>query len=521
MLAQVTALLLALADEDNAARQAAEARLKSAVKGPNFIVALLQYIDCRNPRHAADDLGSVALAAVLLSRHISSAWGELALAQKQGVFAHLLRQFAEYESHRVLQCLAELACTVAQCAAGRDDFFWEDLATLALRCSQDRGGVGTGGVCAARRLVSFKLLAMLTDSLGARMVHMYPRLMQAVVAAITAPDPAADVRAAALTATAVALGASDFLGDTAATTSSSASSSSSSFSSALQLLPAYFEFVWKLLDFAERAAGHAVAALFSSAAAAAAAGQQQGSPQGSHRHHSFSSPSSSSPSSSPSVFVGDAVAVLTALATAIRTAADADSGLLSRADAAAAAATTTTSATTAAHAPPVLLVQKFAACHRRACELCFQVLRRDFSTPALPAPETEDFLRACVLLLGSVVAVDGGNNGAAVSGGGGGRGGGGGGGGAVAAKGGGGGSSTTTSSLFGSPGVQQQPQQLFFGDGRAAPSSPTASAGPLPLVEVPKGLFACVKLVAMTLAKEEFAAGAFVRSLLAGVVAPV
>ena len=241
--AKVAALLAALGGDDNAKRSAAEAHLTAAVKGPAFVVALLKYIDC-NATRSGDD-GTVALAAVLLSRHVSEIWNEFTRPQKQQIFSHILRQFAGYQSPTVLQCLAELANTVAQVAAGEDNYLWDDLVRLALQCSQRRTGGGAVNVLLpARREVSFKLLGMLVESLGGRIAATavdgsggfgagstgagaggyYGGIMKAVLGALAA-DPVPQVRAAALTSASVALGASDCWAE-----------------QALPLLPKYFDY---------------------------------------------------------------------------------------------------------------------------------------------------------------------------------------------------------------------------------------------------------------------------------------
>eukprot|EP00750_Incisomonas_marina_P007461 INCI14980.3.p1 GENE.INCI14980.3~~INCI14980.3.p1 ORF type:complete len:842 (+),score=86.14 INCI14980.3:151-2676(+) len=355
----VDALMAAVLGDNNALRVSAEASLKQRIKDPRFTVVLLKYIGrsaSRSEGGPEADLGSrVALACVLLSRHVPDIWGELSPSQKSQVFSHILAQFSRHASQRVLQGLAELANTIAQSAAGQDNFFWEDLVRLALQsctaATQIAGSPG-GGDCPARRIVSFKLLSMVVDSLGGRAVSMYPQIMSAVLAAVTS-EPDCTVRCTALTAASVSLGASDFWIDCAS-----------------HLLPTYLAFVWKLLDHAERVVGRAVAWLLSSHS----------------RSDALVVAAPSVPHDDTRTDVRDAVAILTALATNVRTATDVDSGVLNR-------------------MPGGL--HKFFACHSRAAELCLRILSRDFSnvgeTGSPLSPQCAEFLSACVLLLGSVV----------------------------------------------------------------------------------------------------------------------
>jgi len=413
-MAKMAAVLQALGGNDNQQRSSAEAFLKSAMKVPSSLVSMLQYIDHRSAKTSPGDSSTIALAAIILSRHVPMMWCEFTPEQKKHVFRHILNQFTQYTSQTVLQSLAELANTVAQSAAGEDNFLWSDLVDLALKSSQVQHCA-----CVPRRIVSFKLLGMLLESLGGRMIGHYQHAMHAVITALS-QDPSHSVRSVALLSTSVALGASEFFENSAA-----------------HLLSIYFDYTWKLLEFAERSCGRVVPLLFSTS-------------------------SDSSPQA-----VSDAVAVLTALATNIRTSSDADSGIL-------------------AQFPDV--GAKFESCHKRACKLCLQVLRKDFSRVGSQhgdAPEPcADFLKAIVLLLGSIQWQAGRD---AVSN-----------------------SAPAASQAFGSPSAT-----LRGGHASSSSSmSPTIKPAPsseLPSVDLLACLVASVKLIAMMLLKCSFVSNEQVR----------
>lgn len=321
-------LLTNLQSTDNQLRQVAEQQLSLALKNPVFIVSLLQYIDFRNDhRHTVNDNEStVALAAVLLSRHVPKLWGVLEQVRKEQILSHILTQYSNYKSAHVLQSLAELANTVAQSTAATDDVLWDDLVRLVLRLSQP-----TGSTVENCRMVSFKLMGMLVDSLGGRITRYYPQFMQGILTCL-AHEKSIHVRAAALMSTSTAIGTSEFW-DT----------------HAVNFLPSYFDYTWKLIEFAQRACLHTINTV------------RQGALNTEHS-------------------VTDAVAVLTALATNICGSKLADSEAVKA---------------------NMTLQKKIVICHARACDLCLQILQ---NISPIQSINTQKFLRACLLLTGSLIS---------------------------------------------------------------------------------------------------------------------
>lgn len=165
---------------------------------PAIVLLLLARIDCSS----AVPQGVQQLSCVLLSWRLPSLWALLSVEEQSEVKGHILAQMSSHTSSPVLHTLAELAQTVAQSCAARDTE-WPELHTLSLTL--------TGHQSEDHRRLGFNLATSLLDSLGGRVLPIYPHLLELVKRAVL-HDPSVQVRTASLQ-TLCTLLESDFLGD--------------------------------------------------------------------------------------------------------------------------------------------------------------------------------------------------------------------------------------------------------------------------------------------------------------------
>ena len=166
--------LCAITGVDNASRASAEAQLRQWDDNPAVVLLLLARIDAQsNVAEAVQQL-----SCVLLSWRLPRLWPRLSAAEQATVRAHVIAQMTANTaspSAPFLHTLAELAQTVAQSCAALD-CEWLELHHTALAL--------TGHQSEAHRRLGFNLATSLLDSLGGRLVPIYPNILEVVKRAV-------------------------------------------------------------------------------------------------------------------------------------------------------------------------------------------------------------------------------------------------------------------------------------------------------------------------------------------------
>ena len=170
---ELDVILQDLSANNNARRAAAEERLKQWDNDPQIVLLLLTCIDSSAYSPATE--ATQTLCCVLLSWRLPQLWSRLSLEEQTRVREHILAQITLHTTGPVLRTLAELAQTVAQsCAA--EGCEWPELLHGVLSL--------TGRESEVHRCLGFTLANSLLDSLGGRMVQIFPNLVEVVQRAV-------------------------------------------------------------------------------------------------------------------------------------------------------------------------------------------------------------------------------------------------------------------------------------------------------------------------------------------------
>eukprot|EP00898_Chlorokybus_atmophyticus_P005187 jgi/Chlat1/566/Chrsp103S01005 len=180
--AELEIVLAAFLLPDNAARKAAEERVKALAKDPAVVPALLQLASASHHDEVRQ------LAAVLLRKRISGLWSRLAPDLQQQVKAALLQRVAQEPSALVRKACADVVSAIAKHTVPANQ--WPELLPFLFQCSQSPQE--------EHREVALVMFSSLTETIGEHLRPHFTTLQQVFMHGLK--DANQRVRVAALKA---------------------------------------------------------------------------------------------------------------------------------------------------------------------------------------------------------------------------------------------------------------------------------------------------------------------------------